>query len=66
MAAPRGLTSIRYAVPAHSPVQAASSQVRCDGIGMSWLAFTTAKSAREPKLVSNPQASGSSAPSASA
>ncbi len=44
------------------PGAAASSQVRCLGLGMSWLDFTRAISARPPKLVSKPQmrCSGSS------
>ena len=40
---------------AHSPLTAASSQVRCSGLGMSWLAFTTDRSARPPKFDSKPQ-----------
>jgi hypothetical protein len=38
-----------------SALQAASSQVRCAGFGISWLALTTAISARPPKFVSKPQ-----------
>ena len=37
------------------PGEAASSQVRWAGFGISWLAFTSATSARPPKLVSKPQ-----------
>ena len=37
------------------PGEAASSQVRCSGLGISWLALTIATSARPPKLVSKPQ-----------
>ena len=37
------------------PSDAASSQVRWSGIGISWLALTIEISASEPKLVSKPQ-----------
>src|SRR2546427_2883400 len=61
-AAPCGLTSWRYAVELTSPGQAASSQDRCAGLGISWLDLTSAISASPPKLVSKPQirCSGSS------
>ncbi len=39
--APRSLTSIRYAVPAHAGIVAASSHVKWAGLGMSWLARAT-------------------------
>src|SRR6478735_6767596 len=48
-------TSWRYAVQFTRPGEAASSQVRCAGLGISWLALTSATSARPPKLVSKPQ-----------
>src|SRR2546423_13093247 len=48
-------TSRRYAVEFTSPGQAASSQLRCAGLGISWLALTRASSARPPKFVSKPQ-----------
>ncbi len=48
-------TSCRYAVELTRPGQAASSQVRWRGLGISWLALTRASSARPPKLVSKPQ-----------
>ena len=48
-------TSCRYAVEFTRPGDAASSHVRCSGIGISWLALTSATSARPPKLVSKPQ-----------
>src|SRR3989440_258992 len=48
-------TSWRYAVEFTSPGQAASSQLRCAGLGISWLALTRASSARPPKFVSKPQ-----------
>ncbi|CAB5007431.1 unannotated protein [freshwater metagenome] len=62
MPAPLRETSWRYAVELTRPGEAASSQVRCAGFGMSWLLFTMASSARPPKFVSNPQmrCSGSS------
>src|SRR3954447_23095935 len=62
MSPPFLLTSCRYAVQFTNPGEAASSQVRCSGLGMSWLDFTSATSARPPKLVSKPQirCSGSS------
>src|SRR6478752_6813529 len=50
-----GLTTMRYEVLLHSALQAASSQVRCLGLGISWLALTTVRSASDPKLVSKPQ-----------
>src|SRR4051794_33814371 len=55
MAAPLADTSCRYAVELTSPGDAASSQVRCLGLGISWLVLTSANSARPPKLVSKPQ-----------
>ena len=55
IAAPLWLTSCRYAVELTSPGEAASSQVRCAGLGISWLDFTRASSARPPKFVSKPQ-----------
>ena len=55
MAPPFFETSWRYAVELTSPGEAASSQVRCAGLGISWLDFTRAISARPPKLVSKPQ-----------
>ena len=55
MSPPFLLTSWRYAVQLTSPGDAASSQVRCSGLGISWLALTMATSARPPKLVSKPQ-----------
>ncbi len=55
MPAPLRLTSWRYAVLFTSPGDAASSQVRWAGFGISWLDFTRAMSARPPKLVSKPQ-----------
>ena len=60
--APLRDTSWRYAVELTSPGLAASSQVRCAGLGISWFDFTRASSARPPKLVSKPQirCSGSS------
>src|SRR3954449_244651 len=48
-------TNCRYAVELTSPGQAASSQVRCAGLGISWLLLTRDSSARPPKLVSKPQ-----------
>ena len=53
--APLCETSMRYAVELHSALTAASSQLRCVALGISWLAFTTAMSARPPKFVSKPQ-----------
>ena len=55
-------TSWRYAVQLTRPGEAASSQVRWAGLGISWLALTRATWARPPKLVSKPQirCSGSS------
>ena len=38
--APFSLTSMRYEVELHRPLTAASSQVRCVGLGISWLALT--------------------------
>src|SRR6266508_3103710 len=55
MSAPLRETSCRYAVEFTRPGLAASSQVRCAGFGISWFDFTSAISARPPKLVSNPQ-----------
>ena len=55
MSPPFLLTSWRYAVQLTRPGEAASSQVRCAGLGISWLALTSAMSARPPKLVSKPQ-----------
>ena len=55
MAAPLWLTSIRYDVELHSALTTASSHVRWAGLGMSWLALTTVRSARPPKLDSKPQ-----------
>ena len=55
MPAPLGETTMRYAVELHSALMADSSHVRCVGLGISWLALTTAISARPPKLVSKPQ-----------
>src|SRR6476469_3779520 len=55
IAAPWWLTSCRYAVELTNPGAAASSHVRCAGLGISWLDFTSANSASPPKLVSNPQ-----------
>ena len=55
MRAPLSLTSMRYDVELHRAFTAASSQVRWDGLGINWLAFTTARSARPPKFVSKPQ-----------
>ena len=62
MPAPLWQTSWRYAVELTSPGEAASSQVRWAGLGISWLDFTRASSASPPKLVSKPQirCSGSS------
>src|SRR4029453_13890401 len=62
ISAPLGDPSCRYAVELTSPGQAASSQVRCAGLGISWLDLTSAISASPPKLVSKPQirCSGSS------
>src|SRR3954470_21634656 len=62
IAAPLAETSWRYAVELTRPGDAASSQVRCAGLGISWFDFTSARSARPPKLVSKPQmrCSGSS------
>src|SRR4029079_13848350 len=62
MPAPLRLTSWRYAVELTRPGAAASSQVRCRGLGISWLDLTSATSASPPKLVSKPQirCSGSS------
>src|SRR4051794_2673960 len=48
--APLPDTSWRYAVELTRPGAAASSQVRCRGLGISWLDFTSATSARPPKL----------------
>ena len=42
-------------VELHSALTAASSHVRWVGFGISWLAFTTDRSARPPKFVSKPQ-----------
>src|SRR4051812_8759778 len=53
--APLPETSWRYAVELTSPGDAASSQVRCAGFGISWLDFTSASSASPPKFVSKPQ-----------
>ncbi|BBJ38847.1 hypothetical protein SSPO_015650 [Streptomyces antimycoticus] len=60
--APLRETSCRYAVELTRPEEAASSQVRWAGIGISWLALTSESSASPPKLVSKPQmrCSGSS------
>src|SRR4051812_17534551 len=55
IAAPLCDTSMRYEVELHSALHAASSHVRCLGLGISWLALTTVRSARPPKLVSKPQ-----------
>ena len=55
MPAPFRLTSWRYAVLFTNPGDAASSQVRWAGFGISWLDFTRAISASPPKLVSKPQ-----------
>ena len=62
MSAPLRETSWRYAVELTRPGEAASSQVRWAGLGISWLDLTRASSASPPKLVSNPQmrCSGSS------
>ncbi len=62
MSPPFLLTSWRYAVQLTRPGEAASSQVRCSGLGISWLALTSAIWASPPKLVSKPQirCSGSS------
>ena len=62
MSPPFLLTSWRYAVQLTRPGEAASSQVRWAGLGISWLALTSAMWARPPKLVSKPQirCSGSS------
>src|SRR4051794_3887476 len=48
-------TSMRYDVELHSALHAASSHDRCAGFGMSWLAFTTVRSASPPKFDSKPQ-----------
>src|ERR1043165_8082573 len=53
--APLGLTSIRYDVELVRALKAGSSQVRWVGFGISWLAFTTVRSARPPKFDSKPQ-----------
>ena len=53
--APCRETSCRYAVELTRPGQAASSQLRCAGLGISWFDLTSASSARPPKLVSKPQ-----------
>src|SRR6266540_4663918 len=45
IAAPLCDTSCRYAVEFTSPGQAASSQLRCAGFGISWFAFTRLSSA---------------------
>ena len=55
MRAPLGDTSMRYEVELHSALIAASSQLRCRGFGMIWLALTTVTSARPPKFDSKPQ-----------
>src|SRR5688500_3130182 len=55
MAAPFWLTSMRYEVELQRALTAASSHVRWAGFGMSWLAFTTVRSARPPKFDSKPQ-----------
>ena len=55
MAAPFLEISCRYAVEFTSPGEAASSQDRWVGLGISWLALTMASSASPPKLVSKPQ-----------
>ena len=55
MGAPFFETSIRYEVELHSALTADSSQDRWVGFGISWLALTTDRSARPPKLVSKPQ-----------
>ena len=55
MGAPLRDTSMRYAVELHRALMAASSQLRWRAFGMSWLAFTTARSARPPKFDSKPQ-----------
>lgn len=62
MPAPLRETSWRYAVELTRPGAAASSQLRCWGLGISWLDLTRAISARPPKFVSKPQirCSGSS------
>ena len=46
---------MRYDVELHSALTADSSHVRWVGFGMSWFAFTSARSARPPKFVSKPQ-----------
>ena len=46
---------MRYEVELHSALQAASSQLRWAGFGISWLAFTTVRSASPPKFDSKPQ-----------
>ena len=46
---------MRYDVELQSALTAASSHVRCVGLGISWLALTRARSARPPKFVSKPQ-----------
>src|SRR5215216_5781369 len=55
MLAPFAETSCRYAVLFTNPGDAASSQVRCAGFGISWFDLTSASSARPPKFVSKPQ-----------
>ena len=55
MRAPLSPTSMRYDVELQSALTAASSHVRWVGLGISWLAFTTDRSASPPKFVSNPQ-----------
>src|SRR4051794_30723017 len=53
--APLDDTNCRYAVELTRPGLAASSQVRWGALGINWFDFTSAISARPPKLVSNPQ-----------
>src|SRR5438309_7536360 len=55
MSTPLCDTSMRYEVELHSALHAASSQERCAGFGIDWLALTTVRSARPPKFDSNPQ-----------
>src|SRR5688572_19006380 len=55
MATPLCDTSMRYEVELVSALTAASSHVRWAGLGMSWLAFTSATSAKPPKFDSKPQ-----------
>src|SRR3954453_12617924 len=55
MSAPLDDTNCRYAVEFTRPGLAASSQARWGALGISWFDFTSAISARPPKLVSKPQ-----------